>query len=400
MSSPSVQSRHLFLSGLFPSDLSRSTSLTFFTASSFLDDSGGGGGGIGLMEDSPRWSVERSPIPFSSADTLSPPPSPGYYAPFSSALPPPPVLSPAADSPDLLSTASTPSSASVDSADSASATATPSLAASSPPPPLSPSPLPSFRFSSSTAKRLRRDSSPPPRLSSGDEEPPKRSHREIDADRRAKEAAVIRRLEGLTELVLPTRTKRGKVRKSTAARKLAVLEASAEKIEQLQAVIQEMATAVSLRQERQVRVLSSLSTGLDAYAAYMRTVPSTFGQSASSNRRLLKFLDGCAALTLPIFTHADVCMLVFNIERIQGGEGKLLCANPSAAPHTASQHSTTQLHTRPSLGRAERTWLTWCVCACVCAAAPSVGSQAGSRLSSVARTALTRPAAATPGPTR
>jgi hypothetical protein len=170
----------------------------------------------------------------------------------------------------------------------------------------------------------------------------KRSHREIDADRRKKEAVVIRRLEGLTDLVLPTRTKRGKVRKSSAARKLLVLEASAAKIEQLQSLVREMATTSSLRQERG---LHSMATGLDAYAAYMRIVPSSLKSLESSTKRLLNILDGCTTINLPSFAHGNVAMAVFNTEVDPLEKGDLLCGNPSAA----TQHSTTQ-HTPPPVG--------------------------------------------------
>ena len=323
MSSPSVQFRPTFLSGLFPSALTRSSSLTLFAPSdSFAAD--GQGDHEEVIDDSPRWFLSRSPsLPISPVDRFSPPPSPGsssFSSSSSTALSSPPLFTTLA-SPVASTTVSTPSS--IITLSSSPPPSSFSSAASSPSPTDSlSSPPPSFPGPPS--KRARRDAS----AGSGECEPVKRSHREIDADRRRKEAVVIRRLEGLTDLVLPARTKRGKVRKSNASRKLLVLEASAVKIEQLQTLVREMATAASLRGERSLR---SEATGLDAYAAYMKSSPPASFSTETSTQRLMKYLDGCVALSLPTFARADVAMLVFNMDVERSEDGELLCGNSYAS---------------------------------------------------------------------
>ena len=135
----------------------------------------------------------------------------------------------------------------------------------------------------------------------------KRGHREIDAERRQREATAVRRLEELTSeaaerrsAAAPHRVRRSQMRTTDASRscmraakrdKVAVLEASAEKIERLEALLQTMSTrlATQQQQQQQQQQPQQQSRGL-------HTTPTVAARERMLQQSLADHLHGLAGL--------------------------------------------------------------------------------------------------------
>ena len=161
-----------------------------------------------------------------------------------------------------------------------------------------------------------------------------RSHSQIDARRRQKEAAILRRLEELTEAEdaaedeEPSEGERARCR-LRKREKLAVLQSSVDKLERLQALVDHMTEAANARDERvQALVRLLQSAGDDAYAAAGSAPhPSKPSSSPSSllprsTLSLLTYLDGQHSLYSEFFVGARLSVMVIELS-----SGKVVDAN-------------------------------------------------------------------------
>ena len=206
-------------------------------------------------------------------------------------------------------------------------------------------------------------SSPSPGLQG----PPHCSHRHGDAARRSKELSSFRRLERLTGLASERWTKRGKPKKRSAASKLAVLEASADRLERLQALLEQRTAERETREQRVQQLTQRLQCTSSGDRGQPRDVvtlvaspkspasPSDlltpFPASASS-APLLRLLDDRHALLDAFFLHSPLAMLLLDMER-PAEAGQLLDANESEGlsprtAHTAARHILVTLTLRSS----------------------------------------------------
>jgi hypothetical protein len=168
---------------------------------------------------------------------------------------------------------------------------------------------------------------------------PERSHRRIDASRRSKEITSLRRLERLTGIAPDRLTKRGKLKKRTAASKLAVLEASADKLERLQSLLNQMARESHVREQRVQQLKQRLQHVSDSQVRgtdSAQLVPCSSPLSSPLSllppaaARYICMLDNRQALYDTFFLHNPLAMLLLDLERpVEAGQ--LLDANESAA---------------------------------------------------------------------
>ena len=240
----------------------------------------------------------------------------------------------------------------------------PSLS-SSPTPSSAPPPLSSSSSSSSDSASLEWSSSPsssptPKRPRAEGSEvavvlaaPVKRSHREIDADRRQKEAAIVRRLEELTQedeegglVGLSSKRKGGKglrgrrKRKVVKRDKVAVLRACADRLERLEALVAQL-TSVPNARDQHVKALASHLTEVAEYNQ-QKAAPGGAGKGSTgllpaSTAEGLAFLDRHHALYSALFVQGNCAIALIDIDT-----GILLDANKYTQapqpPHLLSSH--------------------------------------------------------------
>ena len=156
-------------------------------------------------------------------------------------------------------------------------------------------------------------------------EPVKRTHREIDADRRQKEASAVRLLEELTEDPPPHGRRRGKGGRPKAPRKrdkVAVLQASAEKIQRLQALVDRL-TAAPNRSDKHVRALAEHLTAVAGLSGGRSGYPDSVDSFASSSALSLlqpraadslSFLDAHHSLYASLFMSKALSMGLISMD--------------------------------------------------------------------------------------
>ena len=167
----------------------------------------------------------------------------------------------------------------------------------------------------------------------------KRSHREIDADRRRKEAAIIRRLEQLTEGESSFKRWRGgrDSRTELKREKLSILRSAADKIERLQAQLDrfeweatmQRETAVIAAAEQRGRTHLQEVAQLKAESRSPLSRDRAYGSSVSAVQPLpydvrdaMVYFDQRHALHSSLFLHSSVALLQFDI-----ASGRLLDSN-------------------------------------------------------------------------
>ena len=172
------------------------------------------------------------------------------------------------------------------------------------------------------------------RAAVGVSEPVKRSHRQLDADRRQKEGEALRRLEELTgqgeirQLTDARQVRKAKKRTVEAKRreKLSVLQSSIAHIERLQAMVARLTEAGDVKERRMQELTHHLRTVAVQYAQLERAqsdsiTASTLSASTPACTALsmlsspaAEYLDSQHALYSSIFISSGLMMMLLDLD--------------------------------------------------------------------------------------
>jgi hypothetical protein len=159
----------------------------------------------------------------------------------------------------------------------------------------------------------------------------KSAHRKMDADRRQREAAIVRRLEDLTNEVDTSERRRGrKAKRLRKRKKVEVLQSCVEKLERLQELLKKLTEAPNKKDDQ----LRSLAEHLDQ----SRVLSSSSGLSPlpPSTSDSLRLLDANHSLYSSLFIHGHLSMALIDL-----ASGELRDANSSAAANIAQSRWST-----------------------------------------------------------
>ena len=237
------------------------------------------------------------------------------------------------------------------------AASSPSPAPGAPGPASTTSPSASASSDSPTAKRARVVVA----------EPVKRTHREADTDRRHREVALVRRLDALLDedgsgsgAAVHSHNRKRKVHPARKRERVEVLQACADKLERLQALVDRLMEAPNAKDARVHALAQHLQEMAELHERSQQPLSSSSSALSllpAQSSKSLRYLDEHHALYSSMFCRTAVALVLLDFVR-----GIILDANPSA--RTAPSCCAVSAVKGPHLSVAV-------LCACVCQSVPA-----------------------------